>query len=253
MNWLDLGIILCVLIFLIVGFKRGFMTSLLSSFSFKINAILSFFLCRPIASILNKIFNLESSIASSYAARLSAASPDFSVNLLDIPSEELSSFISNTIDKSGLSTFTNRLTNLFLNKDSLYTTLHDSGHTSRTLSDIISSAFGNFFLTIISFITSIILIYLIVLLLRVITNKLRTIGFVKAVDNTFGLLYGLFQCFIVLVILSFIIKLLSALSFMQGVTTYINSSAVGNFIYGQINSFVDNYLNFGSLFNSMFK
>ena len=47
MNWLDLGIILFIIIFLVIGLKKGFMTSLISNFSFKINALLSFFLCKP--------------------------------------------------------------------------------------------------------------------------------------------------------------------------------------------------------------
>lgn len=252
MNWLDLVLILLILIFLFIGFKKGFMTSVLSSFSFKINAIISFFLCKPLSIVLNKLFNIETLISNNYASKLISSSTDFSVNLLDIPSADLGSFVSNTINKSNLSNFTNSLTNLFLNNNSLYSTLHDSNHTTRTLADIISSAYGNFFITIISFISSILLIYLFVLLLRFITNKLRSIGFIKTVDNIFGIFFGLFQCFLFFIILSLIIKLMSGLSFMSGVINYINSSAIGDFIYGQISSFIDNYLNLNILFDSIF-
>ncbi len=253
MNWLDLGLILFILIFIIIGFKKGFMTSILSNFSFKINAILSFFLCKPVAFLLNRIFNLEGSIASHYSSNLLSASPDFATNLIEIPSEKLGGFVENTINQSGLSSFANRLTDLFLNNNSLYLKLHDSGLESRTLAEIISSSYANFFTTIISFAFSILLIYLIVFILRLITNKLRTIGFIKLVDNTFGIFYGLFQCLLTFIILSLIIKLMSGMQFMTGVVNYINSSAIGNLIYGQINSFIDNYLNFKDLFNSIFK
>lgn len=252
MNWLDFGIILIALIFLIVGMKRGLMTSLLSTFSFKINAIISFFLCNPIAFLYNKIFNLENTIMNSYSSKLISSSSDFSLNLLEIPEADLSSFVSNTINNSGLSNFANRLTNFFINTPSLHSTLSNSSHTSRTLAEIISSSYANFFVTIISFTTSIILIYLIVWLLRLITNKLRSIGFIKAVDNIFGLFYGIFRCFLVLVILSLVIKLMSSFSFMAGVIEYINHSAIGKFVYVQISLFIDNYLNFEELFKLIF-
>ena len=86
-----------------------------------------------------------------------------------------------------------------------------------------------------------------------IVNKLRTIGFVKTVDNILGLLYGLFRCLLVLIVLSIVIKLLSSFSFMSGVINYIQASSFGRFIYGQISSFVDHYLNFNELINLIFK
>ena len=253
MNWLDFGLIIFAVIFLIIGLKRGFMTTILSSFSFSINLILSFFLCKPAASLLNGVFNLEGSIAGHYSSKLIQASSDFSINLLDISQNDLGSFVSNTINKSGLPDFANRLTNLFLNNSSLYSTLHESSHTSRTLADIMSSAYANFFTTIISFVTCVVLIYIIVWILGLIVNKLRTIGFIKVVDNILGLFYGLFRCFLVLIIISLVIKLMSPLSFMSGVISYINSSAIGKFIYGQLSSFIDNYLNFSDILKLIFK
>ncbi len=253
MNWLDLGIIVFALIFIIVGLKRGFMTSLLSNFSFKINAIISFFLCNPIASLYNKIFNLEGAIANHYSSKLLTASPNFAQNLLDIPEAELSGFVKNTINESGLSGFTNSLTNLFTNRHDLYSTLHNSNYTSRTLGEIVSSSYANFFVTIISFITSLILIFFVVWLMKLLVEKLRSVGFVKAVDDILGVFYGIFKCFLFLIVISLVIKLMSPLSFMSAVTNYINSSAIGNFIYGQISSFIDNYLNIGDLIASIFK
>lgn len=252
MNWLDLGIILFIIIFLIIGLKNGFMSSLLSNFSFKINALLSFFLCKPIALLFNSIFNLENSIMTSYSSKLINASPDFATNLLSLPETELGSFVSETINKSGFSGFTNSLTNLFLNKSSLYSTLHNSSHIERSLSDIISASYANFFVTIISFMSSLILIYLTVLLLKFIVKKLRTIGLVKAVDNILGMFYGLFRCLLIFITLSIIIKLMSGFTFMNVVVNYIHSSAIGNFIYGQISLFIDHYLNLTDLLQTIF-
>lgn len=251
MNWLDLGIIVFVVIFVIIGIKRGLMNSVLSHFSFGINALLSFFFCRPIGWIYNKI-GVGGAIQNAYMTKLLNASPDFGANLLEISQENLSSFVSDTINQGNFSGLTKSIFNFFINNNSLYDTLHSSSHTSRSLADIISGAYSTFFVNIISFVTSIILIYLIVFLFRLLANKLRSIGFVKFVDNSLGSIYGIFKCFIIFVILCLIIKLMSLLGFMEPVISYINNSLFGNFIYVQINNFFDNYLNFNDLVNAIF-
>lgn len=252
MNWLDLGLIIFIIIFVVIGIKRGLMNSMLSHFSFGINALLSFFVCKPIGWIFNKC-GLGTAIASSYSSKMLSASPDFGKNLLDIAESDLSGFVSSTIDSGPFSGLTKSIFNIFINNDNLYNTLHSSDHTSRTLADIISGAYSTFFVNIISFVTSILLLYLIVWLFKLLANKLRTIGFVKFVDNALGSIYGIFKCLIILMIICLIIKLLSPIGFMEPVISYINSSLFGKFIYSQINNFFDNYLNFNDLVNVIFK
>lgn len=251
MNWLDLAIFLVLLIFIIIGIKKGFMTSILSNFTFGVNALISFFLCKPISILYGKWFG--GSIASSYSERLLASSDNFGVNLLSLEKAELNTFVKNTINSGNMSGFEKSMFRTFINKSSLYDTLQASGYESRTLADIISSAYSHFFVTLIAFVTSIILVYLVVLLFRLLVNKLREQGFIKVVDNILGAVYGIFRCFIFFVGLCFVIKLISPLSFMKPVTNYISHSFFGNLIYNQINSFLDNYLNFSDIINVIFK
>lgn len=253
MNWLDLGLILFVIILLIIGIKKGFMTSVLSKFSFSINAILSFFLCKPISLLFNKVFNLNGAIASSYSERLLSKSADFAVNLLEIPKENLKDFVANTLNNGGFNGITKTMFKWFINKPTLYDELHSSSHTSRTLSDIVSTSYSTFFVTIISFVTSMLLLFLIILLIKLLVNKLRTIGFVKVVDNSLGAVYGLFRCFIILIIVCIVIKLLSPIPFMESVTNYISESFFGKMIYNQINAFIDNFLSFQDIITLIFK
>ncbi|MBQ8451694.1 MAG: CvpA family protein [Clostridia bacterium] len=252
MNWLDLGIIVLVVIFLIIGIKRGLMRSVLSHFTLGTNCLISFFASRPIGWLYDKIFNISGKIAGSYSSKLLEASADFGTNLIGISNDSLSGFVSSTINKSGFSRFTNWLLNLFINKGSLYSELNESGKTSRTLSEIISEGLGSFYLKLISFVTSIILIYLIVWLFKLLADKLRKNGAVKVVDSVLGVVYGLVRAFIILVIICVVIKLISPLSFMGGVIEYINGSLFGKLIYSQVNSFMDNYLNFSDLIRSIF-
>lgn len=252
MNWLDLGIILFAIIFVIIGIKRGLMTSLIKHFSGTLNILLSFFLYRPVQSLLNNWFGLGNAITNHYATNLLEASPNFGVNLLTIPRENLHTFVSETMDASGLSAIPRFFYNIFMNNSSLYSKLHESGIESRTLAQIVSESLSTFFTTIIAFVTTFALLYLTIWLITLLVKKLRENGFVKGVDNTLGALYGLLQCFISLIIICLVLKLMSPFSFMTSVTNYINDSLLGHLIYDPINYFIDNYLNFGDIIRSLF-
>lgn len=252
MNWLDLVIIVIFLIFLIIGIYKGFMSSVLSNFSFSINALLSCFLCKPFASLYNW-FGVGGAISSSYRERLLASSAEFGTNLLEIEQAELSKFVRETINSGNMSGFEKFMFKNFINKKSLYDTLHSSSHTSRSLCDIISETYSTFFVTIIAFVTSLLVLFVIVLLIRLLINKLRTVGFVKAVDNSLGAVYGLFRGFLTIVVLCIALKLISPLSFMQGAVSYTNNSFLGSFFYGQVDYFLDNFLSFSAIIKAVFK
>ncbi len=252
MNWLDLGLIVFAGILLFIGIKKGFMTSVLSNFSFSINAVLSFFLCKPIGWFFN-VCGMGKGIARSYSTRLLETSSRFGTDLMTISQDELSGFVKASIKESGLSGAERTMFNWFLNKPTLFDELHASTHQSRTLADIMSQTYSTFFVTIISFVTSILLLYLIVWLFKLLATKLREIGLVKYVDSTLGALYGIFRCFLILICICLVIKLLSPISFMDGVTNYISESFFGKLIYNQINNFFDNYLSFKDIINAIFK
>lgn len=252
MNWLDLAIIVLAVIFIIIGVKTGFMTSILSHFSFGLNCLLSFFLCRPIGWIFNKC-GLGGAIAGSYSFKFLEISPDFGRNLLEIPQSELSSFVGSAIDRSGVNGISRWFFKIFLNKPSLYSELHESGLKARTLAQIMSETYSSFFISVISFITSLVLIFILVILFRLLAKKLREVGFIKIVDNILGVFYGIVRCLLILMIISVVIKLLSPISFMKPVTSYIDGSFFGKLIYTQINNFVDNYLNFSDIVRAIFK
>lgn len=252
MNWLDLALVLFIIIFIIIGIKKGFMTSVLSSFSFGAIAIAAFFLYRPILSLLNNWFGLETAMFNSYYDKLVAHSTDFEVNLIGMEKADLRPFVRNTLGCGAIPLIPKIMFNLFLNNRSLFSKLQDSGLESRNLGQIVGSAYANFFATIIAFVITYIIICLIVLLFKFIVNKLRNIGFVKIVDNILGALYGVFRCFIILVIISVVINLLAPMSFMEPVTNYINGSFFGNLIYGQINNIIDNLLGYSDIVLAIF-
>lgn len=253
MNWLDLALVLFVAIFVIIGIKKGFMTSVLSSFSLGGIAIAAFFLYKPIASLLNNWFGLENTIANSYYEKLIEASPDFGRNLIELEKSQLRPFVKSVLNCGAIPLIPKIMFSLFLNTRSLYTKLQSSGLKSRNLGEIVSSSYADFFTTIIAFAITFVLLILIVLLFKFIVSKLRNNGAVKFVDNFLGAVYGLFRCFLILVGICLILKLLSPFAFMDSVTNYINGSFFGKIIYGSISDLFDNYLSFSDIVHAIFK
>ena len=252
MNWLDLGLVLFIAIFIIIGIKRGFMTSVLSNFSFGVILIIAFFLSEPISALLNSLFGLEKALFNSHYTSLVASNSDFSINLLTLSKESLSPFIKLTLAESNISGIPRVMFNWFINRKSLYNTLHTSSHQSRTLGDIVASSYASFYTKIISFAICVGLIYLTLYLFRLIIKKLRENGFVKVVDNILGVVYSIGKAFIILIVICLVLNLLSPFKFMQGVETYINGSFFGRMLYGQINDLINNYLNYDTVIYAIF-
>ena len=201
MNWLDLALAIFIIIFIIIGIKKGFMSSIITSFSFIAVAVGAFFLYKPLSSLLNNWFGLESSIFNSYHNSLIAHSADFNTNLLLIDESKLHSFVGATLNSGAIPFIPKIMFNIFLNTRSLHTKLHSSGLKSRSLADIVSSSYATFFTTIISYAITFLLLCGVVLLFKLLINKLRKIGFVKFVDNALGAFYGFLKSLLILIII----------------------------------------------------
>lgn len=252
MNWLDLAIILFIIIFIIIGIKNGFMSSVVSNFSFWLIIIITFFLYKPISSLLNSWFGLENAIFKSYHTKLIEFSPDFNENLLLIEENSLRSFVRSTLNLGAIPFIPRVMFKLFLNTRSLYTKLHASSIESRTLAEIISKSYASFFTTIIAFTITFLLLLLIVFLFKLLINKLRNIGLIRIVDNVLGAFYGILHGLFILVVICIVIKLFAPISFMKPVTNYISNSFFGKLIYNQITNLLDNLLGYTDLINFIF-
>lgn len=252
MNWLDLALIIFIIIFIIIGTKKGFMSSFLSSFSFIAVAIGAFFLYKPLISLLNNLFGLEQSIFSSYHQKLINHSADFNVNLLSLKESELRYFVKTTLASGAIPFVPKIMFNIFLNTKSLYSKLHNSTHSSRSLADIVSSTYASFFTTLISYAITFLLLCGIILLFKLLINKLRQIGFVRVVDNTLGAFYGIIRALCILIIICIVLKIISPISFIKPAISYIESSFFGKLIYTQITNLLDNFFSYSDIITSIF-
>ena len=251
MNWLDLGIVLALAILIYLGIRQGLMNSVLSNFSLGTNCLISFFLATPLKFIFNKIFRIGPAISRSIHESLVGVE-GFSTNLVGLPTEQLHETVKTAINNGDFNFMSKTMFKIFLNKKNLYETINTSGHTSRTMADIVSQTYSSFYMTLIAFVTALIFVFITVKIFQYFANRLRENGSVKTVDSVLGALYGLFRCFVLLVIICTVVKFLSPIGFMKPVVSYIDGSFLGRFVYSVINDFVNNYLSYSDIIASIF-
>jgi len=151
MNWLDLGIVIFVIIFIVVGIKQGLMTSILSHFSLSLNCMISMFFYKPIAFIFNKLFKLGPAIQNHFFEKLVAKSANLSTNLVTVPKENLKSVVTMAINDGDFGFIQKTMFKTFINKKNLADILQEKGYESRCVAEIISEAYSTFLLQLFHF------------------------------------------------------------------------------------------------------
>ena len=238
MNWIDVAIIAIVLIFVIIGCVKGFVFSILSIFSSTVNFFISLFLTKPVASLLNAMFGMESSLSGNFAAKLTAMNCGFDVELATFGSQaELSSHVSETINNSNLSGFSKGILN-----NTVHITTENVAGTTTTLNDIISKSFAAFLTLVVSFVIVFILIYLILWIISTISKKMHKNQDVRLVDRILGFVFGLTKGFLLIVFVFGILSLFNENGILAPVIDYIKASTIGGWLYGNVSTFVHKYI-----------
>ncbi len=238
MNWFDAIIIVFLLIFVAVGIKKGFMFSVIDLFGVFVNFVIALFLTQPLRSLLN-LMGMESSITGGLYKHYSAFS-GFTTNLKGM--ENASSFVTNTLNNSGMSGFGKKLFNGTINNH-LSTKLAESTADSVTLADTISKSLAQFITVVTAFVIAFVLIYVLLLILKLISKKLKQSKFINVFDRIFGACFGLVKGFMVLVLIFAVLSFFSDNGLLSGMFSYINQSAIGGWLRTSVNNFMIEYVN----------
>ncbi len=245
MNFVDIIILLILIVFVAIGFYKGFVFSILSLFSGFLNFVLAILLTKPVNNVMNSIFKLEGSLTTAFANKFTSLSSGFNTNLVGMTDEAIKSHVSSTLSDANfpMQKLFNRLLNI---KSEII-----ADKTSLSLNDILSKSFGSFFSLIISFVVIFILIYIVLLIISAITKKARKIDGIRVADRIFGVLFGVVKAALVICFIFSILSFFNENGMLKPVFEYINASPLGKLFYGPINDLVDKYLNFNTLKNAL--
>ena len=238
MNVVDIVIIVIVLIAVIVGCFQGFIKSFSSLFSGFINIVLCIVATKPLSTLLNRWFGLQSAISSSIETSLVNGCADWGTNMVGLATqEEINTHIQTTLQNGTKSECIRKyLTGLFqITPENL------ANKETFTLGGLLGQSLGTFISLVISFI----LVGIVILIVKTLLNKLCKkvqASSLNWVDRTFGGIFGLVRGFTYVVIIFAILSYFTEISFLQGFFVYIDNSYIGGYISQHVFGFMHQYL-----------
>lgn len=241
MNWIDVGIIVILIVFIAIGFWKGLIFSLLSVFSTFVNFCISIFLARPITNLLNNWFGMENAICNGFMSKFSSATPLFDTNMVGMTKSEISKHVAQTLSDGNVP-FKKILSAMIkISPEQI------EAKETCTLNQILSKSFSAFFSLIIGFIISFAIIYLILWIISLITKKAREVDGIRITDRILGVLFGLIKGFLFITLLFSILSFFNEDGSLKSVFDYIGQSQLGSWIFNVVKGIVDKYLNFGAV------
>lgn len=236
MNLLDIIVLVFLGLVALIGFWKGFLNTLLSLFSSTLSAVASFFLAKPLASLLNNWFGLAGTIGNSVSTQISGFFSDFSsLNGSQIMADNCSA---TGILKTAI--------NFFVNPETVYVDKAD------VISQVSKSA-GSLILMAICFIVSLILIKIVIALLSKLFGAIKKkSAAINGLDRVLGLVVGLVKGAVLVFVVFFVANLIQTIPAVANfLDTTFNNSCIAKPIYDFVNNLVTTYLtqiNFNGLF-----
>jgi uncharacterized membrane protein required for colicin V production len=210
------GIIIAILlIFVLVGVKKGFIKSVLSFFGSLVALIVAFIFCKQFAGILDNKFDLLAKIAkyvetalmknSKFAIELSAGAIQESLEAANVPGFMISVIMQ------------------------LPVVINNTYPAGTTVATLVSPVISNYILIIISFIGLFIIFKIVLLILKIFADSIKKIKIIDIVDKLLGLAVGVVEAAVVVYVALTVISLFP--SFMSKPMEGINSSKIGKYLY----------------------
>lgn len=236
MNYIDYIIIGILLIYILIGYFKGFMFSLLSLFSFGVKFVLSMFLCKPFMLFTNNVCKLDIGLSNALASSFTKTSNLFDVSMETMNQTEINNHITECLNTTKYPSFLKSfLKNIFQITE---------GNSNFTFNSIISKTFGTFFSFIISFIIIFIIVCILVYFIKYRFKKLTEQSVtVKRIDRFMGIAYGFVGGVINIVIVISVLSWFKNFSFLSSFFESLQSSFLGGLATQIIYPFMDKYLN----------
>lgn len=241
MNILDIVLICFVVLFALVGLCRGFFNGLFGLIGSLASTIASFFLAKPVASLLNNWFSITDKFGSSLSSQVTKYFSEFN----NLSGAEI---MTNHCSAEG---FMKSALNLIVNPETIY-------ESNVTLSSNIGNYVAGFATVALSFIISLILIKIVLLILGKIFDALKkSSGSFGAFDRILGLVFGIAQALVVVAVLFIVADLIQGIpAIATALDKIFDGSSIGKPLYDFITSLANNYLtdiNFNALISSVIK
>lgn len=214
--WLDLAIILFVIILGFVGFKRGFLATVLSFAGVLFSFILAIALCKPIANLF---------VGSAFEASISSKALEMLSNIGGLMTTEIPSY------EALVENLSLKLPKVIA--ESLASSLSSIIGTSadKTVAELLTPGLTKIFITAITFVGIFILSFILIIIVKNIAHVLHNLPIIGTIDKTLGFVLGAIIAFMIISLFFLILSAMTGVEKIQPVFAQIESSIISKYLY----------------------
>ena len=239
-TYIDIAILVIVALCVVVGYFRGFVGSIVKLFSGTVKFVISYFLCKPFATLVANITKLDDALFNKFYNWSAGLSGKFTTNLVGMSEEQISTQVSNALSDTKFPRFLRGIfQNIFnINPETI------NSYEEITISDLMAKTLSMFTLIICSFIFLYILITIVLFLIKHF-NKKRLQGQTVLIrrDRRWGAVVGFVKSFVIVVIVFVVLSIFKNSELFSGFYETINKSFLGGplsrWIFGSVEKYFD--------------
>ena len=231
---IDVIIIALLVILGIVGFKRGFLKSLISLFSWSVCIAIAFFLAKYVAGWINGIYNFSGMIGGNIASSLRSNNEFFTHAVNEFSSKEdiiahIPSNLNGVLAQLIKVVFSNANVNM---------------ESTETIATIVGLSLGQIIMVIIAgILTFIVLKIVLAILSRVFDNIART-KFIGTLNKILGFVFGALKAAIIVIVFNVILVALSLIPAVNNTITPLvqDNTHIEKVVYNKTDEVVEKYI-----------
>ena len=236
---IDAVIVLLLVVFAVVGLKKGFLKSVISLFSWVVCIIIAVLLAKYVAKCINGIYDFSALFGDKIAKSLIKSNDYFSLAINSFPTKE--SLI------ASIPTSTNKVLaqaiKMFFNKSNVDMT------STKSIGEATGDGLGDIIMVIISAILIFIVLKIILALLNRFFERLTNIKIIGGLDKALGLTFGLIKAALIIIALNLVLVGMSLVPMVNKTITPIiqDNTYVEKVVYNKTDDVVEKHFIKGDL------
>ena len=243
---IDAAIVLALVIVGIIGFKKGFLHTIISLFSWVVCLIIAFFTAKYVAGWINGIYNFSSLIGNGITKSFAGMGEVFTQAINTFESKDALVAAATGASSNGL---LDQLIKVVFNNSSVDMT------STETVASFLGASLGHIIMVIISGILVFIVLKIVVALLTKLFDKIAKTKVLGTLNKILGLILGVVKAGLIIVVLNIVLVGLSMIPAVNKTITPIitNNTHVEKVIYNKTDELFGKYLVEGDMLENWIK
>jgi len=230
----DIIIIAVVVIFAIIGYKKGFLKSVLSLFSWVVCAVVAVLVAKYVAGWINGIYDFSSLIGNKISDSLTNSNEFFAtaINTFENTDQIIASI------PEGTGKLLTQLIKIVFSNSAV------DMASEASIASVVGASLGHFCMVIIAGILTFIILKIVVKLLSKLFDKIASTKILGGLNKILGLCLGVLKAGVIIVIVNGVLIALSLVPAINKVITPViqDNTHVERFIYNTTDKFVGEYI-----------